>query len=306
MTKRNLTLGSASGKLGSVVYMRRRGQQIARLLVPSPRDPRSLAQCVVRARFANYVSLWRLLRPFVGSSWRGVSRYGSTENAFYKHNTRLMPTASAEMSRNAYAFPCLGLVTYGSLPVSYQYDYQTLRIPSGSLDVSAAFYPYAGNNTRPSTIGELSSIMLGWGVGLERGDVLHFLCYAFAYDPNNFAPAGAMDAPPRVWHASITIDEADDTQLLSALPFVNFVLGNGGRLGNLLGFAAGSVVSLGDPADITTGIALASWVERPRNPQFSRNCRSVFVMPDNLRTFLTAASMSGNIADMYAATFQQV
>ena len=296
MTKRNLTLGTASGRLGSVVYFRRRGQQSARVLVSSVNDKKTLPQCYVRARFACYVNLWRSLRPYIEQSWRSVSRYGSPENAFAKHNRGLFPTISKEMSRAGYAFPSFGLITYGSLPIDLQYRYD-----------DGAWLTNIPASSTPQTIGNLSSLLLNANIGIREGDVFHFLAYAYSFYPQTFFPPGAMEFPPAVIHYAIKVDRASAVSLSSATPNVNWRVGEPSQGFRVLGTFVREDQFPADGYDVAVGIATAYFVERPTNPQYSRFTRSRFIMQSAEYFYLyPMATMVSNVASRYASTWQSI
>lgn len=296
MTKRNLTLGTASGRLGSVVYFRRRGQQIARVLVSSINDQRTLAQCYVRARFACYVHLWRSIRPYVESSWRSVSRYGSPENAFSKHNRGLFPTISKEMARAGYAFPSFGLVTYGSLAVDLQYRYD-----------GGAWLTNVPATAAPLTVGALSGMLLDAGIGIREGDVFHFLAYAYSFYPQSFNPHGAMEFPPAVIHYAIPVDRDSLASLRTVTPNVNWRAGLASHGASVLGTYINESQFPADGEDVAVGVATAYFVERPSNPQHSRFTRSRFIMQDSERFYLyPMATAVGNVGNNYANTWRSI
>lgn len=306
MSKRNLTLGSASGKLGSVVYMRRRGQQIARLLVSSPHDPKSIAQCIIRARFANYVAIWRRLRPFVAPTWRGVSRYGSQENAFYKHNRSLMPTASATMSRLGYAYPNLGLVTYGSLPIINSYEFLNAAPVQGSGVWPAVYWPYPVSGSAPTNVASLFSMLQDWGIGVERGDIMHFLLYQFYFDGGGASPAGGEAGEPRIMHASFELSSTNSTALTAAIPFLGATTGLNNKGERIVGWNLPSRMVLPIVGGYSASWALAIWYERPRNPQYSRYTRSRFAIETPEDSMLEDLATKDQLATAYAETYQNI
>ena len=307
MTKRNLTLGTASGKLGSTVYYRRRGQQITRVLVSSINDKRTLNQCYVRGRFANYVALWRMLRPYVELSWRGVSRYGSRENAFYKHNRGFMPLSSLAMSRAGYAFPNLGLVTYGSLPIA-------LRLAVGNYYVSdlgqnkyALWLDNVVSSNISLDVSSLSNLLIRGGIGVEEGDVMHVLWYVFSYYPNTFNPEGAMQRAPQVIHYAIKMDRSNQSLLSGVTPNVNWCISDRDDNTKRLGMWPSSSVVDTEDSDLNSGVAGCIYFERPNNPQYSRYSRSKFVLPEDLRFYLLPmAQAHGNVGDLYANTWRNL
>lgn len=89
MAKGNLFLGTARGRVGSVVFRRRNGQQITSVRT-SPTNPKSEAQCKQRMVFATSVSAAARLRTIVDHSFEGM-RYGQVSvNYFTKLNTPML------------------------------------------------------------------------------------------------------------------------------------------------------------------------------------------------------------------------
>lgn len=305
MTKRNLTLGTASGKLGSVVYFRRRGQQIARVLVSQVNDKKTLSQCYVRGRFANYVNLWRLLRPYIEESWRGVSRYGSPENAFSKHNKGLIPVASIQMAREGYAFPNFGLVTYGSLPTSLNVTYGGYR-PTGGGDYQwGAWLTNTQSTTIPQTIGDLSEILVSDRTGVKEGDVVHILACTYAYDPVGFAPAAVLEQAPSVIHYAIEMDKSSLLRLAVAAPSIKWYLGMDGDVNTILGAWLTPDLFPGTDEEYGVGCFFTMFVERRSNPRYSRFSRSRFVTDDIGRFYLRPMAIGqGSVGRQYAITWQ--
>lgn len=303
MTKRNLTLGTASGKLGSVVYFRRRGQQIARVLVSSVNDKRSLGQRFQRARFANYVAAWRLLRQYVERSWRGVSRYGSAENSFYHHNRGLMPTATKEMSRMGYAFPPLGIITYGSLQVGFNLRGVGIASAVPPTGVSAVSVELAGVTSAPQTTSALAAAFVNADVGVLRSDVIHILSWAYTMsDDESDVVDAAVYSPPSVFHVAVSM--ANDSEQLSAVaPWLVVTAGTSLRGRSALGLDIASPYLPADPPRGYTDAVFAIYVERPSNPQHSRYSRARFVTHQDLLPFLQDlcddTPLSRAIADTY-------
>lgn len=306
MTKRNLTLGTASGKLGSVVYFRRRGQQIARVLVSSINDRKSLAQCEQRARFANSVALWRLLRPYVGVSWRGVSRYGSPENAFYHHNRGLMPTCSKNMSRSGYAFPSLGIISYGSLSV----DVPLIARQVVGTGTYTGIFPFSILTqfipTQPTDAATLFNIFKRSSQGIDDSDVIHILAMAYgATDSPSQAIAAAEQYAPKVYH--VAFGSSTPSLSLSVLaPWLKCgpaaTADNVAALG--LGLEAAWLPQEPDAGFIDYVFAL--FVERPNNPSYARFSRSRFIGNSTIIDTLNNLCKSSYLSGMFADTFRNV
>lgn len=303
MTKRNLTLGTASGKLGSVVYFRRRGQQITRVLVSSVNDRRSLAQCRQRAYFANSVALWRLLRPYVGVSWRGVSRYGSPENAFYHHNRGLMPTCSKNMSRAGNAFPCLGIITYGSLPVNIPLT-TTPAVGTGSYTGVYSFTMLVpAPNPNPGEAASLFMFIQMASQGIEDGDILHLVAMAYgSADETDSIVEAAEQHSPRVYHAALSKSMVG-VSLHDVAPWLRVGPARTETNEVVLGFKVLPAYWPDDPDQGFVDFVMTMFVERPRNPPYARFSRSRFI-GDNLtigllRNLCNVTDYSGAFAETF-------
>ena len=306
MTKRNLTLGNASGKLGDVVYMRRRGQQVERILVPSPRDPKSQRQGVARAHFANYVNLWRLLSPYMGVTWRGVSRYGTAANAFFKMNVGRIPAISKSMSRDGYAFPNLGLVTYGTMPISWRYESAIASVetaPAGRAQALAWLGNVLGGAVAKWS--DVSEALLKANQGLREGDVVHFLMMAYILDPDEpiYLPSGAQ---PRIVHYSAPIDTSDERLVEDIFPLLQFSL-----LPAVANYQQMAVSGSNSFYRTLTDsefyfVSLASWVERSTAVGFTRYTRSSFVFGADDGDLLRGSAGYSPISIQYGDTFRNV
>lgn len=306
MTKRNLTLGNASGKLGSVVYMRRRGQQVARVLIPTPRDPKSERQGVARAHFANYVNLWRLVGNYVWQTWNGVSRYGTRANAFYKMNVGRMPAISKSMSRSGYAYPNLGLLTYGNLPISYQYESARMEVATAPDGYSNAL-AWSGNafGSSAATWGDVSAALIKANNGLREGDVVHFLVmlYTLDFDFSGDVPA---ENNPYIVHYSSELDLSSTEQMEDEFFLLQFRMLPAVANFQQIAFSPSSSLYSAMAESYGTDVALASWVERPTEKGSARFTRSSFVMGGDNANMLRAFSSFSPASRAYGDTFRNV
>lgn len=303
MARRNLSLGTAAGRIGDHVYFRRRGQQVIRVRVPAPIDRRSQRQGVVRAIFANGANLWTLLRPFVEPSWRGYSRFGNAGNAFAHANRGQMPTASATMSREGYAYPCTGLVTNGSLPVYWQYTTEVLPDVTDSSKYAESLL-FVGNAVEDNveTWGALSRAIISASSGVREGDIVHFLLYTYSYDAD-WTPLGALEVQPSVVHYSRVLNTSDEDYVADMFPLLSFAT----RLVEVPYYQLYVQVTgldlLYGELDVPIGWALASYIERPGLSSKAAFTKSKFVMPHTERFYINATSVFGNVSQQYGDTF---
>lgn len=299
MAKHNIVFGTLSGKIGNIVFFRRKGRQVERALVPSPSDPRTIAQGVVRARFANNKNLWRLLLPFVGSAWKGISRYGYGGNAFYRLNTSNMPTCSLAMSRDGNALPNLGPVTYGGLQLPYTLSLQSLST-----------FTYATNlmvpRVTPVTVDRLAVFLENNNEYIREGDIIHLLGFTANADEGQLTPSTTNNFATTVVHAAIPIDFNDDTPLSQLMP--NFGITYASFEGELSPLAFNFI--LPSPAadyDADRVIAaMAMYIERPSNPQRSRYTRCFWQLSTDDTNTLKAACAKGNVANAFGRTFTNI
>lgn len=85
MSKRNLFLGTASGKVGDVVFYRSKGEQKARGYV-IPKNAKSYKQMVNRLGMLNHVSAFRAMKPMIEGSFLAKKTNQSDYNAFISAN----------------------------------------------------------------------------------------------------------------------------------------------------------------------------------------------------------------------------
>ena len=306
MTKRNLTLGSASGKLGSVVYMRRRGQQIARLLVSSPHDPRTISQCAQRACFANYVALWRSLAAFVGDSWRGVSRYGSPQNAFYVHNRSLMPPIPRSWSRVGAPVPSGGLVTYGALPIILPYEWYDGEGISDGAPFQGVYLPTSTGTGTIEDATDLIRLFNQCGAAVKEGDIVHIVGIIYYDKSSHDEIADGPNRQPIVLHNSMKLDLSAPTDVSLLLP--DFVFSTGYYKNHLrrtlIRLAGNYYAPVGSNEVVWDAIAI--YFERPSNPPHSRFSRSRFAIHGAWEQMIKSWSAGGQFYEQVARTYQNI
>lgn len=87
MSKRNLFLGTASGKVGDVVFYRSKGEQKARGYV-IPKNVKSYKQMVNRLGMLNPVSAFRAMKPMIEGKFLTKKTSQSDYNAFVSANKK--------------------------------------------------------------------------------------------------------------------------------------------------------------------------------------------------------------------------
>lgn len=90
MSKGNIFLGLAAGKLGDVVLYRAQGEQIARARNRNPKNPQSGLQMVQRSMMKTTALAYSLLQPIADHSFQGLQEGTPNQSRFTVRNIALM------------------------------------------------------------------------------------------------------------------------------------------------------------------------------------------------------------------------
>lgn len=86
MSKGNIFMGNASGKLADVVLYRNAGAQVARLRVRTPKNPRTEAQLIQRVIQATAAKAYSLLQPICNHAFEGKTSKTDNQSEFMRLN----------------------------------------------------------------------------------------------------------------------------------------------------------------------------------------------------------------------------
>lgn len=169
-----MLLGSASGKLGSLVFYRDGGEQRHRPLV-QPKNPRSPKQMAQRVRIANVAALYRLLAPIVRDSFSNRPSNQSGYNAMASGAIELSPFMTREMANADAVLPMPAVIAKGVLQgVDINPAVEGPGLPA-IIVPSLAYSPEA-------TMGVVSSAILASYPALQVGDKITFVAVGFEVD----------------------------------------------------------------------------------------------------------------------------
>ena len=123
MAKGNLFLSQARGKVGSVVFYRKDGQQVTRVYTDQVKNPRSDAQNAQRAIFYTAQRWAAGAKYLIEQGQEGITNGQKARNAFVKRALRDIrlaylngDTEVLNVKGNPYMQPCPISLTAGSLP----------------------------------------------------------------------------------------------------------------------------------------------------------------------------------------------
>lgn len=115
MSKRNLFLGTAAGKVGDVVVYRAGGTQRARVRVV-PKDPKTSSQMVQRSRIGGVVATYRAAKGLLQDTFESKPSKQSAYNAFAQEALPTAPVMRKPLVDAGCAFPMPMTISRGSLP----------------------------------------------------------------------------------------------------------------------------------------------------------------------------------------------
>lgn len=176
MAKGNMLLGMSRGSVGDVTFYRSGGSQRARSRNRKPANPMTVRQQTQRAKFANAVKFHKQVTSnFFRFAYEDKKVNESDYNAFMRHNVVNSGFIGAMASKIA-SWPALGMweITNGSLPSIDVDTFQEDPIKGGFV----GYLP--GLKSGITTIGALSSSVIGASDVYREGDIITILLYAFS------------------------------------------------------------------------------------------------------------------------------
>ncbi|KAA6329985.1 hypothetical protein EZS27_021254 [termite gut metagenome] len=162
-------LGSYHGRIENMAAYVRCGKQVFRSINNRPANPRTVAQMRQRTKLSNILSVYRILSSFVRESYQTRPPSLTAYNVFIKNN--LKATEVFLDKGEALAKVCVVAefnISEGTLPtiettVSGDRLVTSLQLPAGfSIDET-------------TTLGEVSSCLVGCNASLRYGDKLSIL-----------------------------------------------------------------------------------------------------------------------------------
>lgn len=173
MAKNNMLLGYARGKVGDIVFQRRKGEQIIKARNRNPNNPRTWSQQMQRVRMYAPVAFYKkAIENFFRFAFETKKPNETDYNAFMRENLNAFQGPYFTRSQVQQKFPVLAPYimstgNLGQIPFTFQ---QT------SSDTGVSMYIPA-----PSITDETDNSIQAWSsalindYGLENGDMLTFV-----------------------------------------------------------------------------------------------------------------------------------
>lgn len=153
MSKKNLLLGTAAGKVGDLVFYRAGGEQRTRAKV-TPNNPKTYAQQAQRSRMANVTLTYRCLSALCKDTFTNRKSNQTAFNAFSADALPIAPYLPKSNADNGEFILAPVMVSKGSVPVPWTEH----RATSQGGEIT---FPYAAA-TNPTTIGQLAANLIAY------------------------------------------------------------------------------------------------------------------------------------------------
>lgn len=184
MSKGNMFVGSAKGRVGNLVLYTRKGSQITRAYQSSVKNPKTSGQMLQRAKFSNAVKFYqKAVQHFFKFAYQDQKQTETAFNAFMRHNVDRACLLRKDEVNDPY-FPAFGRwqMSQGSLaaPMVPKFNNQN------------ALFANTGIKGTEMTVADLSSILIGQGYHV--GDIITFVCISSLVNSVDFDLSSYYDS----------------------------------------------------------------------------------------------------------------
>lgn len=205
MAKGNALMGTLSGKLGDLVFFRRKGEQVSRAYIKKVPNPNTRAQVRQRSSLTNIIRLYQASPSFFASAFQNKKVGQSDYNALVSLNLRsdVQIFLPKDMADNGGGVVAPYIITSGSLQPIIVNGQGVNAVTN--IAVGADF-----GITEDTTVAQLSAAILANNTFINAGDQLSYLSIEqYTY----------MDYPRlRARKYELVIDTADNTPVFSVMP----------------------------------------------------------------------------------------
>lgn len=208
MSKSNMLLGLAKGKVGDLVFYRDGGEQRTRSRV-TPKNPRTPAQMAQRVKIANVSGIYRSLASVLFSSFTNRKSNQSGYNVFAASAIPLAPSLTREMASAGVFIPQPCHLSKGVLP-SLPFQLKDVQDGQGfGLSVGV-------EQTETTTCGQVSADIINRYPTVQQGDKI--VAVRLSFIPIEDSPEGVDMYTPQVVVRSFVLD-VNSTELIDATDF---------------------------------------------------------------------------------------
>ena len=175
MSKGNMLLGHARGKVGSLVFSRQNGQQITRTRAEVIRNPKTLSQYIQRIMLNTASQAYSNVQMIADHSFQGKAAGQESMSEFMKSNLKYMRERVASLTSGGTSVDAI----YNFVPVGISGLYPgPWIISNGTLPkVACSIDAYSASHTAQAKVNVPYNTYQSWldRFGLERGDQITFV-----------------------------------------------------------------------------------------------------------------------------------
>lgn len=175
MSKGNMFLGYARGKVGDLVFTRLDGEQVTRPRNRHPANPRTNKQLIQRAIMATVMAAYSAGREIFDHSFQGYSVGAGNQRRFLSLNANMLRTQLAVDFENVTPEEALAKVTapkvQTAIPNQYVISEGSLAQSLFTFDSEGGFYSW----NLPSPVADEKVNAYAERVGLVAGDIYTFV-----------------------------------------------------------------------------------------------------------------------------------
>ena len=211
MSKGNMFVGSARGRVGNLVLYTRMGSQITRAYQSSVKNPKTSGQMLQRAKFSNAVKFYqKAVQHFFKFAFQDQKQTETAFNAFMRHNVDRACLLRKDEVNDPY-FPAFG---------RWQMSQGSLAAPMvPKFNNENALFANTGIKGTEKTVADLSSILIGQGYHV--GDIITFVCISSLvnsvdFDLSNYYDSGNLLQPQ--WDIRQFVVSTSDQTAISDIP----------------------------------------------------------------------------------------
>lgn len=211
MSKGNMFVGSAKGKVGNLVLYTRMGSQITRAYQSTVKNPKTSGQMLQRAKFSNAVKFYqKAVQHFFKFAFQDQKQTETAFNAFMRHNVDRACLLRKDEVNDTY-FPAFG---------RWQMSQGSLAAPMvPKFNIGDVLFSNTGIKGNEKTVADLSSILIGQGYHV--GDIITFVCISSLvnsvdFDLTNYYDSGNLLQPQ--WDIRQLIVSTSDQTAISDIP----------------------------------------------------------------------------------------
>lgn len=172
MSKGNMLLGQARGKVGSLVFSRQNGKQVTRAKAESVKNPQTEKQVVQRIILNTISQAYSRMAAITDHSFEGKTSPADNMSAFMKRNMNDLRSKIAKAVQDGDSFDDI----YNFAPIgSANFVYNPLVISMGALPKVAIQSVTSGTGALTAAITANTYQGVIEAFGLQRGDQLTFV-----------------------------------------------------------------------------------------------------------------------------------